>query len=208
MDRRHVLSYGAGMGLLLAVALLLTATVGAAQARPSPARTTSMPSATGAATRQWAANAAQFQRFILLYASGDAGITRAVTAAERSLGLSDQQIRGISAAVRLAWLRMMRADPASVGRPNSRPNVAAQRAVFDRLMATLRTLTASREPAFLALTNRPWSATLATILASEYRPRGRPEAPSRPSLGWSTPRRLRFPASPTRFSTSRCPTPT
>ena len=174
MDRRRVLSFGAG--LLLAVALLCGVTARAAQAHltsPGPMSATGSSAVSGAPLRQWAANGAEFQRFILLYASGDPGIVGAVTAAERSLGLSDQQIHGISAAVRLAWLRMMRADPATVGRPGARPNVAAQRAVFDNLLATLRRLTGNREPAFLTLSNRQWGAALASILAAEYRPRSR-----------------------------------
>lgn len=170
MNRRRALPFGTRAVVLLAVTLLLTATAGGAQARPFTRRTTSTRSAAGANLSQWAANGAELQRFILLYASGDPGVTGVVTTAERSLGLSDRQIRGISAAVRLAWLRMMRADPATVGRPDARLNVAAQQAVFDSLLATLRTLAGDREPAFLALTNRPWGAMLASILASEYRP--------------------------------------
>jgi hypothetical protein len=167
MDRRRAVSLG--VGLLLAVVLLIAATAEATQGRAAPTGT-AHPHA--ADLRQWTANGAEFQRFILLYASGDPGITGAVTTAERSLGLADWQIRGISAAVRLAWLRMMRADPATVGRPQTQPRFAAQQSVLDALNATLRTVTGDREPAFLALTNRPWGATLAAIAAAEYRPHG------------------------------------
>jgi hypothetical protein len=175
MDRRRVVrSSGVARagGLLLVVVLLCAATVSAVMARPAPSGTAAAHGAAAAQLRQWAANAAEFQRFTLLYASGDPGIISAVTTAQHALGLADWQIHGISAAVRLAWVQMMGADPATVGRPQTRPHYAAQQAVLDALNATLRTLIGSREPAFLALTHRPWGATLATIVATEYRPHG------------------------------------
>src|SRR5690348_7009480 len=112
MDRRRVLQIGTG--LLLAVVLLSAVAARAVQGRGAPSGPASKHGAATAQLRQWTANGAEFQRLTLLYASGDPGIISAVTTAERSLGLADWQIRGISAAVRLAWLRMMRADPATV----------------------------------------------------------------------------------------------
>jgi hypothetical protein len=167
MDRRRGLQIGTG--LLLAVVLLSAVAARAVQGRGAPSGPASKHGAATAQLRQWTANGAEFQRLTLLYASGDPGIINAVTTAERSLGLADWQIRGISAAVRLAWLRMMRADPATVGRPQTRPHFAAQQSTMDNLFATLRTLTGDREPAFLALTNRPWDATIASIAAAESR---------------------------------------
>jgi hypothetical protein len=171
VDRFRLASRGALpiAGLLLVVVLLAAVPAGAAQARTARESVAAGSHVAGMPLRQWVANGMEFQRLILLYASGDPGIISAVTAGERSVGLGEAQIRDISAAVRAAWLRMMDADPATVGRPGARPRYAAQQAILDTLNTRLRTLTAPHEAAFFALTNRPWSAMISHIVASEVR---------------------------------------
>lgn len=119
-----------------------------AAVRPAP------PSAS--ALRQWASDGAWFQRLIYLYASGDAPIQAQAAQAGRAVGLTSAQVKRVSASVRAAWLEMMRADPASLGRVNARPNVTAQQHELARLRAGLQSIVGSHYAAFLATTDQTY----------------------------------------------------
>lgn len=114
---------------------------------------------TGSVPADWAINAAWFQRLIFLYASANAPIARAAAQAERTIGLTDVQALQITRAVRQAWVALMSADPASIGRPEVKPNPSAQRAVFAGLRTTLRHLIGDQYTAFLATTDTTYALT-------------------------------------------------
>lgn len=110
---------------------------------------------TGAQTAaaRWSADDAWFQQLIYVFASGDPAIQQQAVAAGKQARLSSGQVANISAAVRAAWKRLMRLDPASLGSPRARPNLAGQRTVLDGLRATLRKIAGSHYNALLAATD-------------------------------------------------------
>jgi hypothetical protein len=100
----------------------------------------------------WKSDGAWFQRLIYLYASGNAPIQRQALVAGQEAGLASGQVSQVSAAVRATWLRLMRDDPATLGRPSARPNLHGQQADIAALRGSLRHITGSHYTAFLAST--------------------------------------------------------
>jgi hypothetical protein len=105
----------------------------------------------------WVADGAWFQRLIFLYASGDAPIQQAALASGRTAGLRDVETARVSAAVRAAWIALMSADPATLGRPDVAPNLAGQQHALGKLRATLRAVAGSRYNALLGATERTFA---------------------------------------------------
>lgn len=144
------------------VALLLVA-ASAWMAAPRPAQPT-QPAAAAApltATQRsvWASDGAWFQRLIYLYASGNTPIQRAALSAGGSAGLKPEQVASVSAAVRAAWIQMMAADPASVGRVGTVPNYTGQQSVLASLRTTLARVAGADYNALLATTDRTYATT-------------------------------------------------
>ena len=137
---------------LIAVVLLATSPL----VRPAQA-TAGAPQRTTTPMTTWAADGAWLQRLIFLYASGDAPIQQAALAAGHAAGLHDAETARVSAAVRAAWVALMSADPASLGRPGYAPNRAGQQRVLGGLRATLHAIAGSRYNALLATTQRTFA---------------------------------------------------
>ena len=115
------------------------------------------PKATGSDT--WAKDAAWFQRMIYLYASGNAPIQLAATQAESRAGLTTAQATQVGVDVRQAWISLMHADPASLGRPGVKPNRSGQSTALARLRATLQQLTTGHYSTFLAASDQTYALT-------------------------------------------------
>lgn len=105
----------------------------------------------------WKSDGAWFQRLIYLDASGNAPIQRQALVAGQEAGLTSGQVAQVSAAVRATWLRLMRDDPATLGRPSARPNLHGQQGALAALRARLRHITGSHYASFLAATDRAYT---------------------------------------------------
>jgi hypothetical protein len=146
------------MMLAIAVALVVLVPVAA------PAWATAFPSTGSPSSSQlntppppaWAQDAAWFQRLIFVYASGNAPIQQAAVQTGAAAGLPTNQVGQVSSAVRAAWLRLMRADPASLGRP-AKPSPAAQKIVLDALHAQLRAIAGAHYDSLLADSDRAYA---------------------------------------------------
>ncbi len=120
---------------------------------------TSIASLDAATLKQWQSDGSWFQHLIYLYASGTQAITTQAQTSERQVGLTSQQMTQVSAAVRTAWVRLMTADPAMLGKPNVAPNPSGQGTVLADLRQSLRTITGSAYDRFLASTESAYAQT-------------------------------------------------
>src|SRR5258708_45302 len=144
--------------LTIAVALVVLVPLAA------PAWATAVPSTGSSSSSQlttppppaWAQDAAWFQRLIFVYASGNAPIQQAAVQTGAAAGLPAAQVRQVSSAVRATWLRLMRADPASLGRP-AKPSPAAQNTVLDALPAQRRAIAGAHYDTLLADSDRVYA---------------------------------------------------
>jgi hypothetical protein len=136
---------------LIAVALLATSPL------VRPAQATATAQHTASTMNTWVADGAWFQRLIFLYASGDAPIQQAALGAGRTAGLRDVDTARVSAAVRAAWIALMSADPATLGRPGAAPYLTGQQRALGKLRAALRAIAGSRFNALLAATERTFA---------------------------------------------------
>ncbi len=157
-----------GAVVALACVALLVATVGAVSASPlatrvglrgaqpasrgAPAGVTSLPAA-----KAWASDGAWFQRMIMLYASGNPAIQQVALATAGQAGLSAAQQATLAQATRSAWLSMMRADPASLGRLGARPNRTAQAATLGAYRKALQRLAGAHLARLLVATDRAYA---------------------------------------------------
>lgn len=151
--------------LTLCACLLLTVTVAAVPLAPRVlgARTpTGVQPAPPVSLATWKSDGAWFQRLIYLYASGNAPIQRQALAAGQEAGLAAGQVVQVSAAVRATWLRLMRDDPATIGRPSARPNLHGQQGALAALRARLRHITGAQYVSFLAATERAYTLASAS----------------------------------------------
>ncbi|MGH2515875.1 MAG: hypothetical protein ACRDHP_09495 [Ktedonobacterales bacterium] len=163
---RRLWSLASAVCLVLLVATSLSAL---AARRPLPTRPGANPGTNSSAShpgtlpdgalRAWAQDGAWFQRLIYLYASGNVPIQQAALAAGASAGLRATQVARVSVAVRAAWVAMMTADPAELGRTGVAPNPAGQRAVLDGLRTTLRTVAGDRYDSLLTATETAYRQT-------------------------------------------------
>ncbi|HKV84671.1 MAG TPA: hypothetical protein VJN88_08950 [Ktedonobacterales bacterium] len=117
-------------------------------------------SATNSSTT-WAQDSAWFQQMIALYASGNAPIQSAAASTLARAGLPSADATSVSADVRATWVRLMSADPASLGRVGVAPNRAGQQAALGALRANLQGIAGARYNAFLTQS----AATYASVSA-------------------------------------------
>lgn len=143
-----------GAALICAITSLSFASLAGASPRHAP----SAPATT------WAQDSAWFQQMIFLYASGNAPIQSAAATTVAHVGLAGGDTARVSAAVRAAWVQIMSADPASLGRTGARPNRAGQQATLGALRATLQAIAGSHYAAFIAASAR----TYATVSAPRW----------------------------------------
>ncbi len=149
-----LLGAGCLITLLVTAGAPLLAAPRHAAANPVPAPP---PPLTAAQRATWTTDGAWFQRLIYLYASGNAPIQHAALAAGATAGLSAAQMASVSAAVRTAWIKMMAADPASVGRVGARPSFAGQQGVLSSLRAALARISGAKYSALLAATDHTYA---------------------------------------------------
>lgn len=148
------------VALVMTLASPLLAAPRRAPANPGPQPPVASPASLTPAQRgTWTTDGAWFQRLIYLYASGNAPIQRAAVSAGSAAGLSATQVAGISAAVRAAWVQMMAADPATVGRVGAKPSFTGQQRVLAGLRASLSRLGGANYSALLAATDRTYGTT-------------------------------------------------
>jgi hypothetical protein len=107
---------------------------------------------TGAALRTWERDAAWFQRLIYVYASGNLPIQRSATASGVAAGLRPDAVVRIASAVRAAWVRMMTADPAELGRLGVKPNLVGEQNVLTGLRRALQGIAGPHYGALLSAT--------------------------------------------------------
>ena len=146
----------------LVALVLAAASVWMAAPKYAPAHSTAgagSPPLTATQRSVWTSDGAWFQRLIYLYASGNAPIQRAALAAGGSAGLSPAQVERVSAAVRSAWVQMMSADPASVGRIGTQPNYAQQQSVLSGLRAALAQIAGTQYSTLVAATDQTYTTT-------------------------------------------------
>jgi len=135
---------------------------GGAASRATPTGLASLPAA-----RAWASDGAWFQRMIMLYASGNPAIQQVARTTAGQAGLSAAQLTTLAQATRATWLALMRADPASLGRPSARPNRAAQAATLLAYRRTIERIAGTHAAALLMntshaytlISSRQWQAT-------------------------------------------------
>ncbi|MGH2486679.1 MAG: hypothetical protein ACRDHE_11760, partial [Ktedonobacterales bacterium] len=114
-----------------------------------------------ASATTWAQDSAWFQQMIALYASGNAPIQAAAATTLARAGLPSADARGVSADVRAAWVRLMSADPATLGRVGVAPNRAGQQTALSALRANLQGIAGAHYNAFLTQS----AATYASVSA-------------------------------------------
>lgn len=111
-----------------------------------------------AAPTTWAQDSAWFQQMIFLYASGNAPIQSAAAGTLTQAGLPSASTATVAAEVRATWVRLMTADPASLGRTGAAPNRASQLAALDALRTGLQNLAGSHYSALLSATTKTYAA--------------------------------------------------
>ena len=97
-------------------------------------------------------SAADMQQMIFVWASGTPAVQALAQHNCAQLRLTARQCIDISAAVRVAWLDLMRRDPAAVGRVGVAPQPAARAAVLATLASRLSAVIAGHVASLLAVT--------------------------------------------------------
>lgn len=132
----------------------------------------------------WSAETAWMQRMIYLYASGNAPIQAAALDAGSRSGLTASQVQSVSKAVRAAWVQLMTADPASVGRVGVAPKPAAQRQVLNSLRAAVYAAAGPHYATFLTVTDATYTETTSPDwLAARGLGPATPATPTSPASG-------------------------
>ncbi len=134
------------VGAAIAIALFVATMTSPALASPRPSSALDTMQSTS-----WTQNGAWFQRMMYVFASGNAPIQQAATAAGGNAGLTDTQVTAVSRAVRAAWVHLMTADPATLGRVGAVPDASAQASVLGELRGSLSSIAGARYASLLTL---------------------------------------------------------
>jgi hypothetical protein len=149
--RRHVWRRGGmALGIVLIIGAVLVGAVLRAQAAPRP-----VPATVAQVSLD------ELQQMIFVWASGTPQVQALARQKCQSLSLSTAQCGQISAAVRSAWVDLLRSDPADVGNPTVRPHLTARNHILQLLAVNLSHIVQRRLPLLLAATGTTYH-TIAT----------------------------------------------
>lgn len=167
---------GIALGIVVIIGAVLVGTVLRAKAAPRPVRPMFAQ-----------VSLAVLHQMIFVWASGTPEVQALARQRCQSLSLSTTQCGQISAAVRSAWVDLLRTDPADVGSPTTLPNLAVRDHTLQTLAANLSRIVPQRLPLLLAVTGSVYQTISAPGWVRQvHTVRGTPVPLGHYTLVWAT----------------------